>query len=125
MRAKKSLLLFGSFSIVFLLTGCADALTLEEAGAVEPVGFWYGLWHGIILPVSFICSLIWDEYTIYAVYNNGGWYDFGFVLGALCVASCGVGGKKCEVTLEKEDEKKIKRFVKRWKRKCAKEEEKE
>jgi hypothetical protein len=51
------------------------------------VGFWYGLWHGFILPISWICSLFMDEVAIYAVYNNGGWYDFGFVLGVDCMMS--------------------------------------
>jgi hypothetical protein len=36
------------------------------------------------MPISWIISLFNDTTTIYAIYNNGGWYDFGFVLG------CGV-----------------------------------
>jgi hypothetical protein len=30
---------------------------------------------------SFIGSIIWDDVAIYAVNNNGGWYDFGFIGG--------------------------------------------
>jgi hypothetical protein len=30
---------------------------------------------------SFIGSLIWDDVAVYAVHNNGAWYDFGFVGG--------------------------------------------
>jgi hypothetical protein len=30
---------------------------------------------------SFICSLIFDDVAVYAVNNNGGWYNFGFVGG--------------------------------------------
>lgn len=123
MHLTKPLLLLGSMIFTFLLTGCADALTLEEAGAVDPIGFWYGLWHGIILPVSFICSLIWDEYAIYAVYNNGGWYDFGFVIGMICVASC--SGPKGQCEPDDEDVKRFKLFWKRCKRKCKKKEGKE
>ena len=33
-----------------------------------------------ILP--FIGSLFFDDIAMYAINNNGGWYDFGFVLGA-------------------------------------------
>jgi len=40
------------------------------------------LWHGFIAPVSFFVSLFSDNVALYAVNNNGGWYDFGFVLGA-------------------------------------------
>lgn len=41
-----------------------------------------GLWHGIIAPVTFILSLIFDKISLYEVHNTGGWYDLGFVLGA-------------------------------------------
>ena len=68
-----------SFLVLFL-TGCADEVTLQQAINIEPVGFWYGLWHGITFPISFIGSLF-SDISIYAIYNNGGWYDFGFFLG--------------------------------------------
>jgi len=63
------------------LSGCADTVTFEQAGRLTEVGFWYGFWHGITLPFSWIGSLFSDEIAIYAIYNNGGWYDFGFFLG--------------------------------------------
>jgi hypothetical protein len=63
------------------LTSCADSPSLTEAATIDPVGFWYGLWHGMIAPISWIVSLFSDDTAIYAIYNNGGWYDFGFILG--------------------------------------------
>lgn len=57
---------------------------------MEPVGFWYGLWHGMTFPFSWIGSLFCDSISVYAIYNNGGWYDFGFALG--------VGGGGVSVT---------------------------
>lgn len=58
-----------------------EAVTFEQAMEMEAVGFWSGLWHGwIILPV-WVMSWFTDHLTIYAIYNNGGWYDFGFILG--------------------------------------------
>lgn len=83
-RDMKSLLLIG---FVLLLTGCADSVTFTEAAKVSPVGFWYGWWHGMILPFSWLFSLFSDSTAIYAIYNNGGWYDFGFVLGCGSLAS--------------------------------------
>jgi len=53
------------------------------------VGFWYGLWHGFILPFSWAISLFDKDVAIYAIYNSGGWYDFGYLLG---VASMFGGG---------------------------------
>jgi len=64
--------------LVLSLSGCADHVTFTQATTVAPVGFWYGLWHGLIAPISWIISLFSDNVAIYAIYNNGGWYDFGF-----------------------------------------------
>jgi len=52
-------------------------------------GFWLGLWHGMILPITFIVSLFHDGVNIYEVHNNGGWYNFGFLSGALIVLGGG------------------------------------
>lgn len=68
-------------AMILLLTGCADHMTLEAAINAEQVGFWYGLWHGMIFPFAWIVSLFIDSVSIYAIYNNGGWYDFGFFIG--------------------------------------------
>ncbi len=67
---------------VVLLTGCAHVTQIQDCVTEEPYGFFSGLWHGLIAPVSFIGSLFSDKIAMYAVNNNGGWYDFGFVLGA-------------------------------------------
>ena len=50
------------------------------AGATR-AGFWAGLWHGLIVPITFLVSLITTEVRIYEVNNNGRWYDFGFLFG--------------------------------------------
>jgi hypothetical protein len=68
--------------ILFLLTGCAPSISVEQCVADDLYGFWGGLWHGIIAPISFILSLFMDDVAMYAVNNTGAWYDFGFVLGA-------------------------------------------
>ncbi len=52
----------------------------KQPGA-EPAGFWAGLWHGIIAPITFIVSLFADGVRIYETSNRGCWYDFGFMLG--------------------------------------------
>jgi hypothetical protein len=54
----------------------------------KPAGFWAGLWHGIILPITFIIRLFNPNVGIYEINNNGRWYDFGFFLGV----SGSVGG---------------------------------
>jgi hypothetical protein len=52
----------------------------KEPGA-QPAGFWGGLWHGIIAPITFIVSLFDHGVSIYETNNNGRWYEFGFMLG--------------------------------------------
>ena len=66
---------------LLILSGCADYVSLEQAVEMSKVGFWHGLWHGIIFPVAWIVSLFSESTAIYAIYNNGGWYDFGFFVG--------------------------------------------
>ncbi len=84
----------GLFIVIVLLAGCADRLTLPQALLRRPtVGFWYGLWHGLILPVSWLVSLFDNHVAIYAVYNNGGWYDSGFILGCAALFG-GLGSSK-------------------------------
>jgi len=68
-------------SSLTLLSGCADTLTYEQLFHAEKVGFWHGLWHGLIVVFSWFGSLFSDDIAVYALNNNGGWYDVGFLLG--------------------------------------------
>jgi len=68
--------------ILFIFTGCAEQIDIIESTADRTYGFFGGLWHGFIAPFSFFGSLLSDNIAMYAVNNNGGWYDLGFVLGA-------------------------------------------
>ncbi len=87
-------LLFGLF-FLFLFSACAYDAPVEACLDGEPFGFWHGLMHGFISPISFIISLFKEDVAIYAVNNNGNWYNFGFLFGASMIlgggskASCG------------------------------------
>lgn len=65
------------------LSGCAHSPNVQAC--IPPTdhvyGFWGGAWHGFIMGFSFIGSLFDDTIKVYAINNNGGWYDFGFVGG--------------------------------------------
>ena len=52
-----------------------------QISGAAPAGFWAGLWHGIISPITFIVSLFFPQVRIYETNNRGRWYDFGFILG--------------------------------------------
>ena len=53
----------------------------READA-EPAGFWAGVWHGMIKPITFFVSLFNEGVGIYETHNTGRGYNFGFLLGA-------------------------------------------
>ena len=82
---RRTVLLALSVLAVLMLAACAagpnsaENVPNEEG---EVAGFWKGLWHGIISPIAFIISLFTHKVDFYEVHNNGGWYNFGFVLGA-------------------------------------------
>ena len=89
----KKLILLSLFVLValFLFSSCAEVQNIESCKTGHIYGFFGGLWHGIIAPVSFVISLFSDHVAVWAVNNNGGWYSFGFLLG---VGSLGFGGHK-------------------------------
>ncbi|MBW8330989.1 MAG: hypothetical protein K0M40_03130 [Prolixibacteraceae bacterium] len=92
MRTSKffTLTIFVLFTILFL-SSCAEVQNVEACATGHTYGFFGGLWHGIIAPVSFVISLFSDNVAVWAVNNNGGWYSFGFLIG---VGSLGFGGSK-------------------------------
>lgn len=82
---KKLAMVIMLMSCICLLSGCADVQHVSGLSG-QPAGFWRGLWHGAILPFSFIGRLFIDNIAVYAVNNTGGWYDFGFLIGVGWVA---------------------------------------
>lgn len=80
-----------TLALILSLSSCASTETVDACLQGHTYGFWGGFWHGLITPLSFIGSLIWDDVSVYAVNNNGGWYDFGFLFG---VGGLGFGGGK-------------------------------
>jgi hypothetical protein len=77
---------------MLLLSSCAAGPNTAAGTGDDPSGFWPGLWHGIIVPVTFVISLFNDNVNVYEVNNNGNWYDFGFFLGLL--VTLGGGGSR-------------------------------
>ena len=92
----KKVFLFG-FLVVLLMafTACAagpNNMIDTEDSEGEVAGFWNGLWHGIIAPVTFIISLFSDNVNVYEVHNNGNWYNFGFMFGIMVIFGGSGGG---------------------------------
>jgi hypothetical protein len=69
-----------------ILSGCipGDGKHTEE----RPAGFFWGIWHGWIAPISLIGGLFNKNLRVYEVFNTGWWYDFGFYVAIIA----GFGG---------------------------------
>ena len=94
---KSTLLIVIGMVVVIVLSSCAPgASTLTGTANAQGVvaGFWRGLWNGIIAPVTLIISLFNHNIQMYEVHNNGGWYNFGFLLGMMIIFGGGGRGAR-------------------------------
>lgn len=96
----KKLFIFLSVIALLSLVSCTagpnNSINLLDIGT-EPAGFWYGLWHGCISPITFVISLFNDNVGIYEVHNNGTWYNLGFLLGVTATFGGGGGSTGCRI----------------------------
>ena len=65
----------------------------------KPAGFFWGIWHGWIAPISLIWELFNPEIRLYEPQNTGWWYDFGFYIAIIS----GFGG----ISLSRRKRKKV------------------
>ena len=86
---------------LLLLAACAAQQATTPVTPVDPAapGFFLGLWHGFIFPVAWFLSLVIHDINIYAVPNNGGWYNFGYFLG---IVVFGVGANRGKQVIVRE-----------------------
>ncbi|MHB1484617.1 MAG: hypothetical protein ACYCYI_08115 [Saccharofermentanales bacterium] len=79
---KKILLLTTMLIPVFLLmTGCIPGDGTSTPN--DKAGFFWGIWHGWIAPVSLIISIFKSEISIYEVNNVGILYNFGYYIAVI------------------------------------------
>lgn len=64
--------------------------TPDEAGRIA--GFWHGVWHGAIAPITLIKALFSDDVHVFEPHNSGNGYIAGFLLGVLLWAGGGRSG---------------------------------
>ncbi len=77
------------------LTGCVEpnhlTNTRPDKGG-EIAGFLHGLWHGYMIVVNFVLSLFSSgKNGIYAIHNDGHWYNLGYILGVFAFVQSGYG----------------------------------
>jgi len=99
MKNKKILLLvLMLLMLLVLLTACAPGDGTNSAE--HPAGFFSGVWHGWIAPITLVISLFNSHISMYEVNNVGFWYNFGYYMAIIS----GFGGlalsrksrKKCD-----------------------------
>lgn len=76
----KKILILGCMMaiLLLLLSSCAPG---DGANTAEnPAGFFAGIWHGWIAPVTLIISIFNKNIGIYEVNNVGFWYNFGYYM---------------------------------------------
>jgi hypothetical protein len=66
--------------LCLLLAACAPGTIRFKQ---DKAGFFWGIWHGWIAPVSIIWHLFDPSVRVYETNNTGGWYDFGFYIAVI------------------------------------------
>lgn len=72
-----TIVIFVALTIV-LLAGCLPGGA--PYGPQRPAGFFFGVWHGWLAPLSLIVALFNPSIRVYELHNSGWWYDFGFYM---------------------------------------------
>ena len=65
-------------ALTLLLTACLPGTITKDNG--KQAGFFLGIWHGWIAPISLIVGFFNPKVRIYEVFNTGWLYDFGFYI---------------------------------------------
>ena len=78
MKKKILILSFLTATILLALTGCVPGDATYTT--VNPAGFFWGIWHGWLAPVSLIIGFFNRNIRIYEIANVGWWYDLGFYI---------------------------------------------
>lgn len=75
---KTVLMIIAIILLAGLVTSCipGDGKNTPE----EPAGFFWGIWHGWVAPISLIVSIFKPGISIYEANNSGFWYDLGFYM---------------------------------------------
>ena len=79
-RAVRLLLLLGLLALV--LSACAPG-SGDFTAPDDRAGFFLGIWHGWIAPITLIWHLFDHDIRIYEPINTGWWYDFGFYMAVI------------------------------------------
>ena len=104
----------------------------QEINPGHMAGFWTGIWHGLIIIITFIVSLFTNEVGLYEI-NNTGWpYNLGFLIGLLISIGGGIriGTRRRRIRkyewneIADKVEERVRKGIKAWLGEIEKEEKK-
>jgi hypothetical protein len=78
MKIKLILTVVLMVALAVLLTGCVPGD--DTYTDTHPAGFFWGIWHGWVAPISLIVGLFNHSIRIYEPINTGWTYDLGFYI---------------------------------------------
>ena len=78
MKKEQIKFLLITVGLAILITACVPGS--GKFTAETPAGFFTGIWHGWIAPISLILGLFNPDIRVYESFNTGWWYDFGFYI---------------------------------------------
>ncbi|MCX7709507.1 MAG: hypothetical protein N2484_06620 [Clostridia bacterium] len=78
MKKKIFFVCITSILLLISLTGCVPGDGTHTSS--NPAGFFWGIWHGWIAPISLIIGFFKENIRVYEAANSGWWYDFGFYI---------------------------------------------
>jgi len=117
-------------ALMFLSCAPGNERWDQEINPSNMAGFWAGIWHGLIIVITFIVSLFTKEVGLYEI-NNTGWpYNLGFLIGLFISIGGGIRAKKRRRKVRKRDwdkigekiEEKVHTGIKAWLDETGKEE---
>ncbi|NLT49579.1 MAG: hypothetical protein GXX85_01515 [Ignavibacteria bacterium] len=76
MKSKPAIMIFITLLTLFLIVSCFPDKSYEDS----PSGFFTGIWHGWIAPLSLIIGFFDKSVRIYDAHNTGWMYDLGFYI---------------------------------------------
>jgi len=83
---RRATLLFVLAIFTLLSLGCFPGGGANSPA--KPAGFFMGVWHGWIAPISLIAGFFNENIRVYEMSNRGWGYDFGFYMAIIA----GFGG---------------------------------
>ncbi|WP_442600506.1 hypothetical protein [Paenibacillus sp. KN14-4R] len=78
MKIRYFLIMVILFLLMCLLTGCVPGDGTNNAQ--NHAGFFWGIWHGWLAPISLIIGIFKNNIRLYETYNSGWWYDLGYYI---------------------------------------------